>query len=529
MSELDYRPEPDDEIEDPEFEAALRARRRRRWIVSGAGLVSIGLLLGVPWREAVQSSGRVAPERWARVRSEAPGVVRDVHRRSGDAVREGDVIAVLDSDEQYDALETARHSLARERQKLADLEIRLRENRILREGADAALREVERRGLAGARIEASRVEALEPAATAVLEGVRDFATRARGDLAMDRAARASAPFRGEPLQRKVQAAMARYVEQVDGVAEHIGEAVGQDSRGELRFALDGLRFSFALAERSMQEIVLKHELVAQDILAPVALRELVLQLEREAMDLAQGFRSLAANARGRIGSPAQREELLRGAEENRRLLANEAERLEAERTGLESGIAQAELAVRAAERHQGKTAIRAPIDGTLSETALAEFDGVGANAAVGVVENLDRLVLKVLVAEADWTKVEEGQAVSAEGRGQTLRGRVVWKVPLPGQEVRDQEWNVLVQLDQSPAETPPGTKVQASVQLGRRNLFQRLLERGAREVPPEPRVAFVEDPTEQRAPDAERNVAARDPAAEPAPEPGLLETAAGGG
>jgi hypothetical protein len=42
--------------------------------------------------------------------------------------------------------------------------------------------------------------------------------------------------------------------------------------------------------------------------------------------------------------------------------------------------------VRAAERHQGKTAIRAPIGGTLSEAELAEFDGVGANASVGVVE-----------------------------------------------------------------------------------------------------------------------------------------------
>src|SRR5207249_5522968 len=126
-----------DEIEDLEFEEAFRARTRRRWMIGGGMLALIVGLLIMPWSASVELSGRVEPARWARVRSEAPGVVREVRRRSGDPVQEGDVIAVLDSDEQRDAVEGARLDLTRERQKLADLELRLRQNSIVREGADA--------------------------------------------------------------------------------------------------------------------------------------------------------------------------------------------------------------------------------------------------------------------------------------------------------------------------------------------------------------------------------------------------------
>ncbi len=103
MADLDYRPDPD-ELEDAEFEEALRARNRRRLI--GACVVAGALVAGLtmPWSQSVDVSGRAAPARWARVRSEVPGIVREVRRRSGDAVQEGDVIAVLDSDEQRDAL-----------------------------------------------------------------------------------------------------------------------------------------------------------------------------------------------------------------------------------------------------------------------------------------------------------------------------------------------------------------------------------------------------------------------------------------
>ena len=150
MSDMDYRPDPD-ELDDAEFERALRALRRRR--VIGATLV-LGALVAffiIPWSQSVGVSGRVAPAHWARVRSEVPGIVREVKHNGGDAVEEGDVIAVLDSNEQRDALEAARLALTRERQKLADLELRLRQNSILREGADAAVREAERRAVAAER------------------------------------------------------------------------------------------------------------------------------------------------------------------------------------------------------------------------------------------------------------------------------------------------------------------------------------------------------------------------------------------
>jgi hypothetical protein len=42
-----------------------------------------------------------------------------------------------------------------------------------------------------------------------------------------------------------------------------------------------VRFTFALAESSMRELLLKHEVVVRGLLAPVELRAIVDQLERE--------------------------------------------------------------------------------------------------------------------------------------------------------------------------------------------------------------------------------------------------------
>ena len=531
MSHDDLRPEPD-EIDDPVFEEALRARRRRLLLGLGAVAAVTTLVLAVPWGESVDASGRVAPRRWAQVRSEAPGVVREVRRRSGDVVQAGEVIAVLDADSQRDALEGTRLALTRERQKLADLELRLRENQILREGADAAVHEAERRSFAGTGIEDSRFSALDPAAAAVLEGVRAFTVDARGLLAVDRRTRAATPERGEETRRAAEAAMARYVDRAEAAALHVGDVAGEEAGRQLRDGLESVRFGFSLAERSMQEILLKRELVTQELLAPVALRELISQLERETMDLSQSFRALASAARGLAGSPAERRERVRAAEESRQLLANEGERLEAERRAVESGIAQAELAVRAAERNQDKTAIRAPIGGTLSGPGLAEFDGVAANGSVGVVEDAGRLVLKVQVPEAAWPRVAEGQAVTADARGTTLRGVVAWKVPIAGQEVRDQDWNVLVDVAGDAAGVEPGTKATATVAVGRRSLLRRLLGSGGSEPEAEPRVAFVDDPTEQRAPGVPRELAVTGSATEAATvsaddAPGIAEHAGG--
>jgi multidrug resistance efflux pump len=505
MSQLDE----DLELEemDEEWFAELRARRRRLALWALGAAAAIGVAVSAPWSESIEAKGRTAPQAWARIRSEAPGVVREVLRRSGDAVEEGDVVAVLDADEQRDALENARLTLARERQKLADLELRLTENAILREGADASRAEADRRSEAAGQVEGSRLAALEPIAQNVLDGVRAFADASRGELAMDRASRTRAVFRGDEIQQSVGAAMDRYVERAEQAARKIAEATGEEAASQFRFELESVRFSFTLASRSMEEILLKRELVSQDYLAPSALRELVHQLEREAMDLAQSFRGLTASGRSLAGSPAERAERVRAAEEARRLLANEAERLETERASVTSTIAQAELAVRAAERHSGKTAIRAPIRGVLSGGGIAEFDAVGPNAAVGVVENVEPRVLKVQVGEAEWQRVAAGQPVRATSRGRELRGVVAWKVPLAGQEVRDQKWNVLVQLEGDGSDIDSGEKVVAEIEIGRRSLVQRALSRGAVE-PSEPRIAVVDDPTEQRTAPVVREIAA---------------------
>jgi hypothetical protein len=225
-------------------------------------------------------------------------------------------------------------------------------------------------------------------------------------------------------------------------------------------------------------------------------------LERESRDLSQSFTGVSTVTRGLVGSPSDRREWVRNAEEKRQLLANETERVEAERETVESSIAQAELLVRAAERNQGKTAIHAPISGTLSETQLAELDGVGPNASVGVIEDTDRLVLKVRVLDADWPLVAEGQVVRADIGGRSVTGTVAWKVPRAGQEVRDQEWNLLVNVDGDVSGIEAGSKVDGAVVVGRRSWIRRLLDRQhGRQYASSvagTRLALVDDPTEQR-------------------------------
>src|SRR5262249_38658791 len=157
----------------------------------------------------------------------------------------------------------ARLALSRERQKLADLELRLTENGILREGADASRAEAGRRADAAGQVEGSRLAALEPIAQSGLDGGRSFAGAARGGLALGRATREHAVFRGEEIQRSVDAAMARYVERGEEAARKIADATGEEAASQFRFELESVRFSFALADRSMEEILLKRELVTQ--------------------------------------------------------------------------------------------------------------------------------------------------------------------------------------------------------------------------------------------------------------------------
>ncbi len=500
MSDLDYRPDPND-LDDVEFEQALRAQTRRRVLAAVAVCGGLATFLAMPWSHSIEVSGRVAPARWAKVRSEVPGVVREVKRKSGDVVQEGDVIAVLDSDEQRDALEAARLALTRERQKLADLELRLQQSRILRTGADAAVHEAEQRVVTAESAEDSRLEGLEPAAASVLEGVRAFTIKARGQIAID--GRGAKALHADESLRTVEAAMAAYVERAEAVADHLSTGAGEDAGRDLRARLDAVRFNFALADSSMREIALKHEVVVRGLLAPVELRSIVDQLERESRDLTQSFSGMTTVTRGMTGSPAERREWVRTAEEKRQLLSNETDRVEAERQTVASSISQAELMVRAAERNEGKTAIHAPISGTLSETGLAELDGVGQNAAVGVIEDNERLVLKVRVPESAWPLVAEGQAVTAKVGGHPVSGTVTWKVPRAGQEVRDQEWNLLVQVDSDVAGIEPGSKVDGDIVVGRRSLLRRMLDRGGRQqvayaAGAASRLALVNDPTEQR-------------------------------
>jgi len=504
MSDENLRPGLDadhDEFEESPFdEEALRARRRQYGLTAAAIAIIVAAILAFPWRDHVKASGRIAPQRWARVHSEAPGVVREVTHTPGDVIEQGEVIAVLDYDDQHDALEAASLAVTRERQKLADVELRLRENAIQREGADAVVRSVQQRVIAAEHIDGARLAALDPVADAALDGVRGFTTEVRAELSKKRSDPAATVFKGEDLYGEVRDAMARYSELAAAVADQLVQVAGSKAARQFKFELEDLNFAYDLADHSMQEILTKHQLMEQGFIAPVALREPCIELEREAVELAHNFRALSGSAHSVWGSPAEQSERVRRAEESRRLLASESERLEAERAGVESDIAAAELTVRAAERHQGKTSIRAPIRGTLAGESLSQFDVVSANASVGVVEDASRLVLKVYVERADFRRIKVGQAVEFYAPdGRSLRGSVAWMTPLAGQAVRDQAWNVLIQLEGTNAGFALGDKVMASIDVGSRSLLGRWFK-PAEPIATAPRVAMVEDPTELRKP-----------------------------
>ena len=503
MSEQNLQPEPaytKDESDESQFdEEALRARRRQ-YIRFAASIAILAVaILAIPFSDHVKAGGRVAPQRWAQVRSEVPGVVHEATHTNGDVVEEGAVIAVLEFDEQRDAVEAARLALPRERQKLADLELRLRENAIQREGADAVAKSAGDRAAGAQHIDGSRLAALDPIADAALKGVRGFTTGVRAEISKNRGAAAEqSEFNGEGLYRQAHDAMARYSERAAAVADQLAKVAGADAGRQFNFEFDDLRFAYELVDHSMEEILIKYQLVERGFLAAVALRVPCVELERETMELTHRFRALSTSARTILGSPDEQSEHVRGAEENRQLLASEAERLEAERAGVASEIAAAELAVRSAERNQGKTVIRAPIRGTLAGTSLAQFDAVSANTSLGVVEDASRLVLKVNVEEADFRRIKIGQAVEARATdGKALRGTVVWKTPA-GQTVHEQEWNVLIQVDGDNAGFELGDKVMASIEVGRRSLFRRWFK-PAGEIAARRRVAaIIRDPTELR-------------------------------
>jgi multidrug resistance efflux pump len=502
MSEQNLQPEPpyrQGEFDESQFdEETLHARRRQYGLFAASIAILAVAILAIPFSDHVKASGRVAPQRWAQVRSEVPGVVHEATHTNGDVVEDGAVIAVLDFDEQRDAVEAARLALPRERQKLADLELRQRENTIQREGADAVAQSAGQRAAGAQHIDGSRLAALDPIADAALKGVRGFTTGVRAEISKNRSASEQVEFKGEDLYRDAHDAMARYSERAAAVADQLAKVAGADAGRQFNFEFDDLRFAYDLVDHSMEEILMKHQLVERGFLAAVALRVPCVELERETMELTHRFRALSASARTVLGSPDEQSEHVRGAEENRRLLASETERLEAERAGVASEIAAAELAVRSAERNQGKTVIRAPIWGTLAGTSLARFDAVSANTSLGVVEDASRLVLKVQVDEADFRRINIGQAVDARAAdGRAVRGTVVWRTPVAGQTVREQKWNVLIQLDGDNAGFELGDKVMASIEVGRRSLFRRWFK-PAGEIAAGPRVAAVGDPTELR-------------------------------
>ncbi|MHA6297216.1 efflux RND transporter periplasmic adaptor subunit [Devosia sp. CAU 1758] len=81
---------------------------------------------------------------------------------------------------------------------------------------------------------------------------------------------------------------------------------------------------------------------------------------------------------------------------------------------LDAQIAQAELTVESAELNLARTQIVAPADGTVVALLVEEGQTLNANSAtptIAKIANLDTMVIKAEISEADVVKVEAGQKV----------------------------------------------------------------------------------------------------------------------
>ena len=85
QQEQNLQPEPpytQAEVDESQFDEEALHARRRQYLRFGASIAILAVvILTIPFTDHVKASGRVAPLRWAQVRSEVPGVVREATRR----------------------------------------------------------------------------------------------------------------------------------------------------------------------------------------------------------------------------------------------------------------------------------------------------------------------------------------------------------------------------------------------------------------------------------------------------------------
>lgn len=142
----------------------------------------------------------------------------------------------------------------------------------------------------------------------------------------------------------------------------------------------------------------------------------------------------------------------------------------------EQRVAQGRAERSRARDQLSKTAITAPIDGTVSrlDVKLGEMVVVGVQNQPGtilmVISDLSTINAEVKVAEADVMRLQTGMtaAVTLEAiAGQRFPGRVVEigasALPQIGTQAAAREFRVKVQLDQAPASLRPGLTCDADI------------------------------------------------------------------
>jgi HlyD family secretion protein len=334
----------------------------------------------------VQANGRIEGDRIT-VASKVPGRVRALRAREGDTVRAGQVVVLLD-----DAQAVAR--VAQARAALAQAVSRRRH-------ADAVVGEADT-GVARARAAVAQAEAATVRAAQAVVTLESRVRAAETGLSV--------------LRRETDVAL----ETAQAGLAQARSAVTHAEATEVQTRRDAERYA-RLAEQGLVEPQ-RAELAELAWTAAhsgvVAARSALLQAEQRLADARLGPDRIRARESERSALESERAQAEAGVTEARaavdeaRLVVGQGlaalAQAQAGRAAAAAAEAQARAAVDEAESAHGDLSIVAPADGVVTTRTINIGEVIGAGAPLLELADLDRLYLRVFVAETDIGKVRLG-------------------------------------------------------------------------------------------------------------------------
>jgi multidrug efflux pump subunit AcrA (membrane-fusion protein) len=304
----------------------------------------------------VSATGEVVPAQWASLSFPISGRVVELTVEKGDTVKEGDILAQLDTDDLENAVKQAEAALAVAEANLAQTKAGPREE------------EIEQ-----AKQNVTAAEARVAEAWYKLEQLREGATE--DQIASAQADLIAAIDRQEDLQQAYDAVIGRVADWPSDLEP--GDRTPLDAEQPLRYQLEAANLNVQLAEAVLQDLL--------DGADPDDLRA------AEATMWAAAARRDAAQARL---------DLLLAGPRSEDIAIREAE------------VEQAEAALKTARAQLDQAILVAPFDGTVSSVDIDIDEWINPGQTITLVADLDSLRVETTdLNEIDVAGIEEGAAV----------------------------------------------------------------------------------------------------------------------